>query len=191
MLAQLIVGSDGVSSDITTMCWANTAADQVLTGHEDGNILLWGISSASFRKLDTYTVVPDDPRAAVTSLSVVLGPHMRIVASGGNAIDVPDSVSLIHVTPSTRTGGGPGAVQQVSHVPWFGKLQGFALVRARGSFCVHDAPSAVITLTEGGYLCIQDIESGRTDPFVGDFQARLIVTSALALVRPWRRATPG
>lgn len=183
MLAQLSCTSASISSDITTVCWANTAADQVLTGHEDGSIILWGTASVSFCKLDAYSVVSDDHRAPVTSLSMVLGPHMSIVASGGNIVDVPDSVSLIHVTPATRTGGGPGAVQHVSHVPWFGKLQGFALVRPRGSFRTHDAPSAVITLTEGGYLCIQDIDSGRTHPFVGDFQARVIVTSTMAQVR--------
>lgn len=183
MIAQLSCGADGVASEITAMCWANSMVDQVLTGHDDGSIILWTVSS-SFRKLNAYAVVSEeDHRSPVTSLSMVLGPHMSIVASGGNVIDVPDSVSLIHVAPHSQT-GGPGTVQHVSHVPWFGKLQGFALVRPRGSFRTHEAPSAVITLTEGGYLCIQDIESGSTDPFVGDFQARVIVTSALALARP-------
>lgn len=182
VIAQLRHGSSNVSSDITTMCWANAAADQVLTGHEDGSIFLWGIMSQAFQKLDSYAVVPDEHRAPVTALSMVLGPHMSIVASGGNVVDVPNSVSLIHVSPASRAGGGPGAVQHTSHVPWFGRLQGFALVRPRGSFRQHDAPTAVITLTEGGYMCIQDITTGRTDPFVGDFQARVIVSSTLALV---------
>eukprot|EP00892_Ulva_mutabilis_P003042 jgi/Ulvmu1/12739/UM095_0044.1 len=182
VIGQLGQPSAIISSDITTMCWANAAADQVLTGHDDGNIHLWGLVSGSFHQLDSYAVVPDEPRSSVTSLSMVLGPHMSIVASGGNHIDVPNSVSLIHVAPSSRSGSGPGAVQYASHVPWFGRLQGFALVRPRGSFRTHDVPTAVITLTEGGYMCIQDIDSGRTDPFVGDFQSRVIVTSALALV---------
>lgn len=63
-------------------------------------------------------------------------------------------------------------------------MQGFALARPPGSFHVDDRPSAIITLTEGGYLCIHSLEEKvAPEPFTSSFQAQPVETSMLLQVR--------
>jgi hypothetical protein len=61
---------------------------------------------------------------------------------------------------------------QVQHLPWFGAMQGYALVKPPGSFSHEDDPTAVIALTEGGHLCVHDVHSHSQEPFHLEFQVR-------------------
>lgn len=188
MLGQATFGSDSEDqahqSDVTSICWASHTLTQILTGHEDGSIVHWHVQQGQFIKCREYAILDDDQRDAIHSLSMVLDPSMSIIVCGGNMADAPQSVSLIHVDPVEVDGQRcPGEVRGISHVPWLGRLQGFALVRPRGSLKMSDAPTGVIALTEGGYMCIHDIATGKTEPFVGDFQANAVVSTQLVLVR--------
>jgi hypothetical protein len=185
-LAQAKCGTSGFKahkSEVTAICWASHTLSQILTGHEDGSIVHWRLQQGRFAKCREYFVLDDDQRDAIHSLSMVLEPSMSIIVCGGHMADAPQSVSLIHVDPVEVEGERcPGAVREVTNVPWLGRLQGFALVRLRGSLKTSDAPTGVIALTEGGYMCIHDIASGKTQPFVGDFQAHAVVSSQLVMV---------
>jgi ferredoxin len=187
VLGQLKCGSAATRAqvaDVTATCWASHAVDHILTGHEDGTIVHWRLRNGSFTRCQQFAVTEEEPRDAIHSLSMVLGTAMSVVVFGGNMAEAPRSVSLIHVARAEVAGVPcPGAQKDVVHVPWFGKLQGFALVRPRGSLRVHDEPSAVVTLTQGGYLCIHDIASAKTEPFVGAFQSRAIVHTDVEMVR--------
>lgn len=170
---------------MTAICWASHSLTQILTGHQDGSIVHWRLENGRFAKCREYFILDDDHRDAIYNLSMVFEPSMSIVVCGGNMADAPQSVSLIHVDPVDIDGVTcPGDVREISHIPWLGRLQGFALVRPRGSLKVADAPTGVIALTEGGYMCIHDIASGKTEPFVGDFQANAVVSTQMVLVRP-------
>lgn len=61
---------------------------------------------------------------------------------------------------------------QVQHLPWFGAMQGYALVKPPGSFSHEDDPTAVIALTEGGHLCVHDVHSHSQETFHLEFQVR-------------------
>ena len=187
VLGQAKCGGSGFKahkSEVTAICWASHSLTQILTGHEDGSIVHWRLQQGRFNKCREYFVLEDDHRDAIHNLSMVLEPSMSIVVCGGSMADAPQSVSLIHVDPVDLDGERcPGAVREIAHVPWLGRLQGFALVRPRGSLKMSDAPTGVIALTEGGYMCIHDIATAKTEPFVGDFQANAVVTSQLVLVR--------
>lgn len=115
------------------------------------------------------------PHAPVLSVRVLLSDAPCAVVHGGGVVDAPQSLALL----TLRDGEGA----EVSHVPWFGSIQGFGLVRPPGSFHVDDAPSAVITLTQGGYLCIYDVSDRVSEAFVPDFQARPVGCTLLMQAR--------
>jgi hypothetical protein len=187
VLGQAKCGGQGFKahkSPVTAICWASHTLNQILTGHEDGSIAHWHLMQGRFSKGREYYVLDDDHRDAIHHLSMVLEPAISIVVCGGSMADAPQSVSLIHVDAEEVDGDRcPGDVKGISHVPWLGRLQGFALVRPRGSLKMCDAPTGVIALTEGGYMCIHDIASGKTEPFVGDFQAHAVSSTQLVEVR--------
>jgi hypothetical protein len=181
------------AGQITSLCWASSTADALLTGHSDGAVLHWSCARASARMalVATYHVHEDSPRSAVESVSIVLGASPCIIVQGGANIDLPQSLSLIQLGSS---GGGSGVtaestdpsasgVPRVTHVPWFGAMQGFALVRPCGSFSADDQPSAVVTLTEGGLLCMFDLHTAAQEPLAPDFQAQPIVLTECITVR--------
>jgi hypothetical protein len=171
---------------MTCACWASSTATELLTGHDDGAVILWALpANTSPRVQAVYSVaaagssIPEAPpivRAPVTSVNTLLGKDPCAVVKGGGAADAPEGITLLRLQP------GPGDAASV-HVPWFGRIQGFALVRPPGSLQTNDSPTAVITLTEGGYLCIFDVSSGASEPFAPDFQARPIEAVALTTVR--------
>lgn len=172
---------------VTCICWASKQANEFLTGHDNGAVLHWGVAPTGHtRLLATYSVVDsgDEPRDAVSSVSMMFGAEPCVVVHGGNLADLPQSLSIIHLQPAA----GGGTVQEqrvVTQMPWFGTLQGFCLVRPPGSFNVDDCPSAIITLTEGGYLCIHSVPSSQApEPFASDFQGRPVEATALTRVRP-------
>ena len=168
-------------------CWASRATPEILTGHDDGAVLRWAANTPGhMRLLESYSAIPagcvesapeDTTRNAVTSVLMILGAAPCIVVRGGNAAELPESLALI------RLGGQEGREQlDVTQIPWFGTVQGVGLARPPGSFGVDDAPSAVITLTEGGYLCIFDLTAQAPEPFAPDFQGRPVETAVLEQV---------
>lgn len=49
-------------------------------------------------------------------------------------------------------------------LPWFGTIEGFALVPPEGSLIINDDPAAVIVLTEGGQLMVHDLATATPAP---------------------------
>jgi hypothetical protein len=171
---------------VTCVCWASRQANEFLTGHDNGDVLHWGVApTGHIRLLAVYSVVDSggESRDAVSSVNMMFGAEPCVVVHGGNLAELPQSLSLIHLKPEA----GRGIVREqrsVTQVPWFGTLQGFCLVRPPGSLSVDDCPSAIITLTEGGYLCIHSVPSSEApEPFASDFQGRPVEATALTLVR--------
>lgn len=114
---------NGKGGGITSVCWGNKQGNEVLTGHDDGAVLRWAVSSGgTLQFLETYSVVPADgqPRDPITSVDCLFGDTPMVVVRGGNLAGVPQSLSLIKPQPSQ---GGKDMPPIVSHVPWFGTLQ--------------------------------------------------------------------
>jgi hypothetical protein len=169
---------------ITCACWASCQASEILTGHDDGSVILWSTAPNSRPRIRAVYSVADagtDPVssglvcAPVTSIHALLGEDPCAVVKGGGNADAPEGITLLRLQP------GPDNASSM-HVPWFGRIQGFSLVRPPGSFQIDDSPTAVITLTEGGYMCIFDVSSSTSEPFAPDFQARPVEVVAVIQV---------
>jgi hypothetical protein len=177
---------------IACVCWASRDASEILTGHDDGAVLCWAVTPSGHTRLQAaYSAVapgttPHEGDAChpVASVDMILGATPCIVVRGGNAAELPQSLALIHVSAGSERDKDGGRLQRgVTAVPWFGTVQGVGLVRSPGSFGIDVAPTAVVTLTEGGYLCIFDVSAEAPEPFAPDFQGRPVETVVLSQVR--------
>ena len=73
-------------------------------------------------------------------------------------------------------------------LPWFGAVQGFALVPPEGSLGAAFEPAAAVVLTEGGQLMVHDLKSLQPLPLSLPFQELPPVTASLFL--PGEVGTP-
>ena len=73
-----------------------------------------------------------------------------------------------HTAPgaAAQAGGQPAA----QPLPWFGTIDGYALVPPPGSLGAVDDPAAIIVLTEGGQLMVHDLKTGAPVPLSLPFQ---------------------
>lgn len=180
---------------IACTCWASTCASEILTGHDDGAVLRWACAgSGQMKHVGTYSAAAaempqadGDVRNPVVSVNMIMGDTPCIVVRGGNAAELPQGVAIVHLARKEDESCAREQ-ERVTTLPWFGTVQGVALVRPLGSFSVDDAPTAVITLTEGGYLCICDVAAAAPEPFAADFQARPVEATALVQARTTQSA---
>ena len=185
------------TAGVTCACWASVTSTDILTGHEDGKVLHWAANAHAkgFELVGTYTTdaLPAHSTGAaaehapaatvrnpVVSLHMLLSAPPCVVVHGGTAAEMPQSLSLIRLAVALPSGkhGQAGVVG----VPWFGDIQGYALVRPRGSFSQDDTPTGIITLTQGGYLCNFDIDTAMSEAFAPEFQARPLESTLLTQV---------
>ena len=114
---------NGKGGGITSVCWGSKEGTEILTGHDDGAVLRWGVSTAgSIEHLDAYSVVPaaGQQRDPVVSIDCLFGEPRTIVVRGGNLADVPQSLSLIK---PQKVVSGEEQAPVVQQIPWFGPLQ--------------------------------------------------------------------
>ena len=74
-------------------------------------------------------------------------------------------------------------MQEHSHfqshsIPWFGAVQGWALVPPEASINEYDDPAAIMVLTEGGQLMVHDLKNFQPVPLSLPFQELQAVTDS-------------
>lgn len=69
-------------------------------------------------------------------------------------------------------------VESAHALPWFGAVQGFALVPPKGSLGASGRPAAVIVLSEGGQLMVHDLANLQPMPLSLPFQELPAVTAS-------------
>lgn len=67
---------------------------------------------------------------------------------------------------------------QPHSIPWFGAVQGWALVPPEASINEYDDPAAIMVLTEGGQLMVHDLNTFQPVPLSLPFQELQAVTHA-------------
>ena len=55
-------------------------------------------------------------------------------------------------------------------LPWFGSVEGFALVPPEGALLANEDPAAVVVLTKGGQLMVHDLKTSIPVPLNLPFQ---------------------
>ncbi len=58
----------------------------------------------------------------------------------------------------------------VHPLPWFGTVEGYALVPPEGALTADEDPAAIIVLTEGGQLMVHDLKTFTPVPLNLPFQ---------------------
>ena len=56
-------------------------------------------------------------------------------------------------------------------LPWFGTVEGYALVPPEGALMADEDPAAIVVLTEGGQLMVHDLKTFTPVPLNLPFQA--------------------
>ena len=69
-----------------------------------------------------------------------------------------------------------GSSFQPHSIPWFGAVQGWALVPPEASINEFDDPTAIMVLTEGGQLMVHDLNTFQPVPLSLPFQELQAVT---------------
>ena len=69
-----------------------------------------------------------------------------------------------------------GSSFQPHSIPWFGTVQGWALVPPEASINEFDDPTAIMVLTEGGQLMVHDLHTFQPVPLSLPFQELQAVT---------------
>ncbi|KAK9811618.1 hypothetical protein WJX72_007037 [[Myrmecia] bisecta] len=167
----------------TAACWIGRHGTHFATGHERGDILIWGIPKAAVQDdtlpvapmpaslLAKLRVVPEPALAsAIRSLAFVSGGNggqSRLLVFGGQGADQPDVLTLLPLKPAAAEGE---AAHEAHSLPWFGAIKGFSLVSPEGSILESDDPAAIIVLTEGGQLMVHDLVSFTPVPLSLPFQ---------------------
>ncbi len=67
---------------------------------------------------------------------------------------------------------------QSHSIPWFGAVQGWALVPPEASINEYDDPAAIMVLTEGGQLMVHDLNTFQPVPLSLPFQELQPVTDS-------------
>lgn len=62
-------------------------------------------------------------------------------------------------------------------LPWFGTVEGFALVPPEGALLASEDPAAVVVLTEGGQLMVHDLKTSIPVPLNLPFQVRCMASN--------------
>ena len=74
---------------------------------------------------------------------------------------------------STSQGKALEEVPAIHPLPWFGTVEGFALVPPEGALVADEDPAAIVVLTEGGQLMVHDLSSFTPVPLNLPFQVML------------------
>ena len=78
---------------------------------------------------------------------------------------------------------------QPHSIPWFGSVQGWALVPPEASINEYDDPAASMVLTEGGQLMVHDLATFQPVPLSLPFQELQAVTHCCLAASATRAAT--
>ncbi|BDA45161.1 hypothetical protein COCOBI_06-6410 [Coccomyxa sp. Obi] len=103
------------------------------------------------------------------------GGHSSLLVLGGQDAEQPDVLSMLPLQGPSEEAEGPHAL------PWFGAVQGFALVPPEGSFGSGSASgemAALIVLSEGGQLMVHDLRTLQPSPLSLPFQELPPVTAS-------------
>jgi len=92
---------------------------------------------------------------------------------------------------TTATASETASLQAHTHgdfqphsIPWFGAVQGWALVPPEASINEYDDPAAIMVLTEGGQLMVHDLNTFQPVPLSLPFQELQAVTDACMCASP-------
>eukprot|EP00884_Botryococcus_braunii_P015584 jgi/Botrbrau1/2709/Bobra.0203s0051.1 len=167
-----------------TGCWLGLEGDCFATGHENGDILLWGVPDSDRSWPVAQPALPlgscrvnesRGPTAPIKLLTYVASRPSRLLVLGGQSSDQPDMLSLI---PCRASASGE-ASEEPHTLPWFGAVKGLAVVPPEGSLTADAPPAAIIVLTEGGQLMLHDLATLQPVPLSLPFQELAAVTVAL------------
>ena len=73
-------------------------------------------------------------------------------------------------------------VPAVHPLPWFGTVEGYALVPPEGALMADEDPAAIVVLTEGGQLMVHDLRTFTPVPLNLPFQVGASVVRDLRKV---------
>ena len=76
-------------------------------------------------------------------------------------------------------------------IPWFGTVQGWALVPPEASINEGDDPTAIMVLTEGGQLMVHDLATFQPVPLSLPFQELQAVTDTCLCASATQRGAGG
>ncbi|CAD7704413.1 unnamed protein product [Ostreobium quekettii] len=187
---------------LTTACWvtAQHCPSLFATGHESGDILVWSIPEPSMRVFGGAPQLVAHLRVALGSatarpimgLSFVSGPQGSLVVFGGQSKEQPDTLTLIQLprqlSPQQESTDGTDVecTEGGISMPWSGNIcgWGWALVPPEGSLHGNDDPAAILILTEGGHLVLQDLQTFNPIAFTLPLQSLPPVTVTVLTEMP-------
>lgn len=154
-------------------CWVGSRANAFAVGYDDGSILIWGIPPKSLvvdpltvmvpqeaELLMSLTVAPLNKEAGpVASLQFIRGgpppagnDEDCLLVRGGQPRGEPEMLTLLPLRPQSK--GWPVEGDGHKVVPWFGNIQGYAVVEDK----------SLMVLTEGGQIIVHDLRSWTPTP---------------------------
>ncbi|KAK9908560.1 hypothetical protein WJX75_009693 [Coccomyxa subellipsoidea] len=171
-------------------CWVGPQGDCIATGHQSGTVRVWGLPESATREAppempeqavlyaELRVALDGEPAAPVRALRHVSGGksggQSGLLVLGGQDAEQPDVLSMLPLQSPSEEAEGARAL------PWFGAVQGFALVPPEGSFGSGGSGemAALIVLSEGGQLMVHDLRTLQPVPLSLPFQELPPVTAS-------------
>ncbi|KAL6767592.1 hypothetical protein ACKKBF_B35875 [Auxenochlorella protothecoides x Auxenochlorella symbiontica] len=184
----LCAGGDPGDKEVlpTAACWLGDQADGFVMGYDNGAIAVHALTSGAWARGTQAGAAPPSTEVVahlckgshrsgpILSLALVLGLEDLgpcLLVRGGQDMGEPDMLSFLPLQRSR----GPAKL-----VPWFGAVQGHALVPRLGSLARDpEAPLSLLVLTEGGQLVVHDLATWQPMPLTLPFQELPPVTVSL------------
>lgn len=169
---------------VSACCWVGNLHEPLYfaTAHQSGDIVVWKLpenldqeQTRGPEMICRCRVVPEGTQASrISAISHVSGETWALLVEGGQSIEEPDTLTKIPIPLEASKGSSTDDVQYIqatNSLPWFGVVNGYALIPPNGSLVEYDDPVAVMVLTEGGQLMLHDFIVQNPIPFSLPFQS--------------------
>ncbi|KAL0052569.1 hypothetical protein WJX82_004051 [Trebouxia sp. C0006] len=187
----------------TCACWIGSKGICFAVGYSTSDVCVWGVpppvqqGSPMDQPLEAVLlgklrVTPEGEAAeAVEQLTYIPGSATgcpnNLLVLGGQMLEMPPALTILPLECLSGNGGQQGHTNgdfQPHSIPWFGAVQGWALVPPEASINEYDDPAAIMVLTEGGQLMVHDLNTFQPVPLSLPFQELQAVTDVCMCTSP-------
>ncbi|KAL0036450.1 hypothetical protein WJX77_008242 [Trebouxia sp. C0004] len=184
----------------TCACWIGSKGICFAVGYSTSDVCVWGVPPPVQQGLPMdqpleavllgkLRVTPKGE--AVEQLTYIPGSATgcpnNLLVLGGQMLEMPPALTILPLDCLSGCGGQQGHTHgdfQPHSIPWFGAVQGWALVPPEASINEYDDPAAIVVLTEGGQLMVHDLNTFQPVPLSLPFQELQAVTDACMCASP-------